>query len=62
MEINTTGRVMKVMFPSGDLDGREIIILDASDVKAFVVPRFKLREIKNEEGLRHPCLYFFDRY
>ncbi len=42
----------------GTIEGVRIIELSESSVKAFVIPRLKLNDVKNREEINWPSLYF----
>ena len=42
----------------GTIEGVRIIELSESSVKAFVIPRLKLNDVKNREEICWPSLYF----
>jgi len=50
-------RLFQTYLLDGSLDGVKIIELSESSVKAFVVPRLKLADIKDRPELTHPALY-----
>lgn len=54
----TAPRLIQTYLLDGTLEGVRIIELTgSSDVKAFVVPRLKLADVKNREELAQPALY-----
>lgn len=42
----------------GTIEGVRIIELSESSIKAFVIPRLKLNDVKNREEINWPSLYF----
>jgi hypothetical protein len=49
---------IQIFLPNGDPNGLKIIELSGWRGKAFVVPRAKLKDIKNREEAEHPAVYF----
>jgi len=52
-----TPRLIQTYLPDGTLEGVRVIELSESTVKAFVVPRLKLNDIKDRPELQQPALY-----
>ncbi len=50
-------RLIQMYLPDATLEGVRIIEVSESAVKAFVVPRIKLNDIKDESRIRQPSLY-----
>lgn len=50
-------RNIQTFLPDGTLEGVRIIELSESNIKAFVVPRIKLSDIKNRAEINQPALY-----
>lgn len=50
-------RNIQTFLPDGTLEGIRIIELSESSIKAFVVPRIKLNDIKNRPEISQPALY-----
>ena len=51
-------RLIQTYLPSGTLEGPRIIELSGSSIKAFVIPRLQLANIRNRAELTQPSLYF----
>lgn len=51
-------RLIQTFLPDGTLEGPRIIELSESSIKAFVIPRLKLSEVKDRSELLQPALYF----
>lgn len=51
-------RNIQTFLPDGTLEGVRIIELSESNVKAFVVPRLKLNDVRNRAEVNQPALYF----
>lgn len=51
-------RLVQTYLPDGTLEGPRIIELSDSSIKAFVVPRLQLRNIRSRLELARPALYF----
>ena len=51
-------RLISTFLPDGTLEGLRIIELSESSIRAFVIPRLKLADIKNRSELVQPALYF----
>ncbi len=51
-------RNIQTFLPDGTLEGVRIIELSESNVKAFVIPRIKLNDIKDRIEINQPALYF----
>lgn len=51
-------RNIQTFLPDGTLEGVRIIELSESNIKAFVVPRIKLGDIKDRPEISQPALYF----
>lgn len=52
-----TPRLIQTFLPDGTLEGVRIIEISESQIKAFVVPRIKLNNIKDRPEIRQPSLY-----
>lgn len=52
-----TPRLIQTYLPDGTLEGVRIIELSESAVKAFVIPRLKLADVKDRAELKQPALY-----
>lgn len=50
-------RLIQTYLPDGSLEGIKVIELSESSVKAFVVPRIKLNEVKKRSEINQPSLY-----
>lgn len=50
-------RLIQTYLPDGTLEGIKVIELSESAVKAFVVPRIKLNEIKKRSEINQPSIY-----
>lgn len=50
-------RLIQTYLLDGTLEGVRIIEISESPVKAFVIPRIKLNNIKGREELKQPSLY-----
>jgi len=50
-------RLIQTYLPDGTLEGIRVIEVSESNVKAFVVPRIKLSDIKNRPEINQPSLY-----
>jgi hypothetical protein len=50
-------RRIQTYLPDGTLEGVRLVELSESSVKAFVIPRIKLNDIKNRSELKQPALY-----
>lgn len=53
----TTPRLIQTYLPDGTLEGVRIIEPSESSIKAFVVPRIKLNNVKDRQELKRPSLY-----
>lgn len=53
----STPRLIQTYLPDGTLEGLRVIELSESSVKAFVVPRIQLGNMKGREELKQPALY-----
>jgi len=51
-------KALQMLVPSGDPNGIKIIELAGWSGKCFVVPRQKLKELRQHEEVSHPGLYF----
>ena len=51
-------RLISTFLPDGTLEGLRIIELSESSIRAFVIPRLKLADIKSHPKLSQPALYF----
>ncbi len=49
---------IKILLPDGDPNGIKIIEISNWEGKAFVIPRGKLRDIREREESGHPAIYF----
>ena len=49
---------IQIFLPEGDPNGLKIVELSGWVGKAFVIPRAKLRDVKNREEAVHPGVYF----
>ncbi|MBI2633777.1 MAG: GIY-YIG nuclease family protein [Parcubacteria group bacterium] len=52
----TTG--IKILLPDGDPNGIKVIEISGWKGKTFVIPRGKLKDIKEREEAEHPAIYF----
>lgn len=50
-------RLIQTYLPDGSLEGIKVIELSESPIKAFVVPRIKLNDIKKRTEINQPSLY-----
>ena len=50
-------RLIQTYLPDGSLEGVKVIELSESSIKAFVVPRIKLNDIKSRLEINQPSLY-----
>lgn len=50
-------RLIQTYLPDGTLEGVRVVELSGSSVKAFVVPRIKLNDVKDREEIKQPSLY-----
>ena len=50
-------RLIQTYLPDGTLEGIKVIELSESPVKAFVVPRIKINDVKNRPEVNQPALY-----
>ena len=50
-------RLIQTYLPDGSLEGIKVIELSESSVKAFVVPRIKMNEVKKRSEINQPSLY-----
>lgn len=50
-------RNLQIFLPDGTLEGIRIVELSESNIKAFVIPRIKLSEIKGRPEVNQPALY-----
>lgn len=50
-------RLIQTYLPDGSLEGIKVIELSESSVKAFVVPRIKLNDLKSRHEINQPSLY-----
>lgn len=50
-------RLIQTYLPDGSLEGIKVIELSESSVKAFVVPRIKLSDVKQRPEINQPSLY-----
>lgn len=50
-------RLIQTYLPDGTLEGVRIIELSESTIKAFVIPRIKLNDIKSRGEINQPSLY-----
>ena len=55
--MNQKPRLLQTYLLSGSIEGVRIIELSESSVKAFVIPRIRLNDIKNREEINWPALY-----
>lgn len=51
-------RLIKTFLPDGTLEGPRIIELSESSIKAFVIPRLRITDVKDKSELIQPALYF----
>ncbi|MFZ2545153.1 MAG: GIY-YIG nuclease family protein [Candidatus Saccharimonadales bacterium] len=51
-------RNIQVFLPDGTLEGIRVIELSESNLKAFVIPRIKLNNVKDRPEVNQPALYF----
>lgn len=51
-------RLIQTYLPDGSLEGVRVIELSESSIKAFVVPRIKLNDLKKQQQINQPSLYF----
>ncbi len=54
-----TPRFISSYMLDGSIEGVRIIELSESEIKAFVMPRIKLNDIKTREEINWPALYLF---
>lgn len=52
-----TPRLISTFLPDGTTEGIRIIELSESSIKAFLIPRIKLTDIKNRPEIKQPALY-----
>ncbi len=52
-----TPRLISTFLPDGTTEGIRIIELSESSIKAFLIPRIKLSDIKNRSEIKQPALY-----
>ncbi len=52
-----TPRLIQTFLPDGTTEGIRIIELSESSIKAFLIPRIKLSDIKNLPEIKQPALY-----
>jgi hypothetical protein len=52
-----TPRLISTFLPDGTTEGIRIIELSESSIKAFLIPRIKLSDIKNRPEIKQPALY-----
>lgn len=52
-----TPRLIQTYLPDGSLEGIKVIEISESPIKAFVVPRIKLNEVKKRSEINQPSLY-----
>ncbi len=50
-------RLIQTYLPDGTLEGIKVIELSESSIKAFVVPRIKLNDVKKRTEINQPSLY-----
>ena len=50
-------RLIQTFLPDGSLEGVKVIELSESSIKAFVVPRIKLSDLKQRSEITQPSLY-----
>ncbi len=50
-------RLIQTYLPDGSLEGIKVIELSESSIKAFVVPRIKLNDVKKRSEINQPSLY-----
>ena len=50
-------RLIQTYLPDGSLEGIKVIELSESAIKAFVVPRIKLNDVKKRNEINQPSLY-----
>lgn len=50
-------RLIQTYLPDGSLEGIKVIELSESSIKAFVVPRIKLNDLKKRPEINQPSLY-----
>jgi hypothetical protein len=50
-------RLIQTYLPDGTLEGARVIELSESSVKAFVVPRIKINQVKDRVELKQPAIY-----
>jgi Domain of unknown function (DUF4357) len=55
---NNQPKLLQTYLPDGTLEGIRIIEVSGSSVKAMVVPRIKLSDIKDRPESKQPALYF----
>jgi len=49
---------IKILLPSGDPNGIKVIEITGWRGQAYVIPRGKLKEMKDKEEAKHPAIYF----
>ncbi|MEI7758753.1 MAG: GIY-YIG nuclease family protein [bacterium] len=52
-----TPRLLSTFLPDGSLEGIKVVELSESSIKAFVVPRIRLNDIKSRPEINQPSLY-----
>lgn len=57
MSIDLKPRRIETFLPDGTLEGVRIIEVSESDIKAFIVPRIKLNDVKDRPEINQPALY-----
>lgn len=50
-------RLIQTYLPDGTLEGARVIEISESSIKAFVVPRIKMNQIKDRKELKQPSIY-----
>ena len=53
----TSPRLIQTFLIDGTLEGARIIECESS-IKAFIIPRIKINDVKNRPELAQPALYF----
>ncbi len=50
-------RLIQTFLPDGTLEGVRIIEISGSPIKAFVIPRIKINDVKDRAEIKQPSLY-----
>lgn len=49
---------IKILLPTGDPNGIKVVEISGWEGQAFIIPRGKLKEVKDREEAGHPAIYF----